>query len=584
MGKSSRKKKHSDASPRARAKKSKSKKAQNKSKKVRHHRDSDSYSSDYDSPVSSYTSTEDDHRRRKRSRSHSRGNTRGSKKRIRRRSYSSESSEDSPPSRKRRGSRKNDELNTRKKTYKKKRKRHVSISSTSCSFCESGEQEFESRRGRSRRRDRHNHDVGKDKTVAVAERSAYRTRSSSCSKCSMSSHDQNKEERVISANSSMRLRSVIIVTNQANERKLDKDENKEEILYDNDYPSSRSNDSNNGGSKKETAYESYVESKITGPGEDFSEAAPNATSTLIDAKNECAEEQFEGSNPSRDYVVHSPLVKGKNGMVSDGAANEDLESVLRQKALENLKRFRAVSKADKVFNLHRNDDATEQTPAGTTVPAQMKSLEEVSTGNVDTTQYQGKRMSVWRRISTQTTSVDSNIVGREHEAAKPSPSRGSVQVSGGGSLGANVMPVANLSTNKPRMSPFTWRRDSGKTEPAAVKVAHLPKVHSQAKPLDVITRKDIVDLAKIGPSGDKSGRGSEENKIDGSAVPEHSSSSCPKPASGESTSSGVKEEAEGPQYEQRTMSVTRGDETIQVNYQVYIPKRAPALARRQLKR
>ncbi|PNX78520.1 peptidyl-prolyl cis-trans isomerase g-like protein, partial [Trifolium pratense] len=44
------------------------------------------------------------------------------------------------------------------------------------------------------------------------------------------------------------------------------------------------------------------------------------------------------------------------------------------------------------------------------------------------------------------------------------------------------------------------------------------------------------------------------------------------------------ESNQGSQFEQKTMTVMRGGELVQVSYKVYIPKKTPALARRQLKR
>jgi hypothetical protein len=41
---------------------------------------------------------------------------------------------------------------------------------------------------------------------------------------------------------------------------------------------------------------------------------------------------------------------------------------------------------------------------------------------------------------------------------------------------------------------------------------------------------------------------------------------------------------QGGQFEQKTMSVMRGGEMVEVSYKVYIPKKAPALARRHLRR
>ncbi|KAL0353780.1 UNVERIFIED_CONTAM: hypothetical protein Sangu_0959300 [Sesamum angustifolium] len=57
------------------------------------------------------------------------------------------------------------------------------------------------------------------------------------------------------------------------------------------------------------------------------------------------------------------------------------------------------------------------------------------------------------------------------------------------------------------------------------------------------------------------------------------------PISGERSLEDKKDEAkDGSQFEQKTMSVMRGGEMVQVSYKVYIPKKTPALARRQLRR
>ncbi|XP_031403105.1 uncharacterized protein LOC116212621 [Punica granatum] len=660
MGKSSsRKKKRSDASPLGRTRrkgKTKSKRTRNKSKKLRRRHDSDSYSSDYDPYGSSYSSSEDDHRHRRRSRSLTRSTARGSKKRDRRHSYSSDSSAEPRPSRKRKVSKRNDDSGARKKAHKKKPKRRASVSSTSggslsCSTCDSGsknsgENDFESQRGRSRRREKHRRDAAMGK--ASAESSRYRPRgTSSCSKCSMSSNDRN-EERVVSASNSMRLRSVIMVSDKAEERNLDRDEQKEEILYDNDdYPSSRSNDSNDGGSKKELADQTYVESEMKGQvgSEEFAEAAtPNKTGTGVVENSGGGRDQYDASKPSSDVAPSLNTVKGHETVVSDSAADEDLESVLRQRALENLKRFRRIDKGRGVSDRRENNSDLKQIPIVTTESAQMNSPKEDPVVSADTTQIKEDSTSVRRRISTNTTSVDGNIGNKQCEAASARPLstlRGSVPATDGDLLGGNLIRRGDFAANKPRVTQFTWRRDSARTELTSQELPHPTKEPAQAKPLETKTsaNKISANLAKVGTSGDKSGNtevnkqcgsaatepssrscikeppqaklletkvtankisantakvgtsgdksgNNEVNKQCGSAATEPSSSSCTISLLGETNSADkVKDDGkDGPQYEQKTMSVTRGGETIQVSYQVYIPKRAPALARRQLKR
>lgn len=446
----------------------------------------------------------------------------------------------------------------------------TSSGSLSCSTCDSRskcceESEFESRRSRSRQRDGHNRGAAKDKIVA--ERSRYKARShSSCSKCSMDSHDQN-DEILVNADSSKRLRSVIMVSNEAEERKLDRDEHKEEILYDNDdYPSSRSTDNNGSGSKRELARQSYVESKLKGHCEDFAEdAAPNKRSTSVVEKSGGCNDQFDGSNPSSDVVPSFTAVNGNNDTVSDGAVGDDLESVLRQKALENLKKFRGINKGNQDSGQHGNIDDVKQTPTVTTEST--KFPKEASTHSAHTAQNKGTTITQ-RRISIHKTSFDGGNIGdQEHEAVKPSSSRGSIQLPDCGLLGGNLRRLGGFTANNPRLTPFTWRRDMTKTEAAAGELPRLPKEPPQAKLLEteVAANKNVASMAKIG-TRERSSRDGGVKKESGSAVSEPSSSLYPKSVSGEKNPTDkVEDEAkDGPQYEQRTMSVTRGGETIQV--------------------
>ncbi|XP_077253890.1 uncharacterized protein LOC143892866 [Tasmannia lanceolata] len=82
--------------------------------------------------------------------------------------------------------------------------------------------------------------------------------------------------------------------------------------------------------------------------------------------------------------------------------------------------------------------------------------------------------------------------------------------------------------------------------------------------------------------GSSNMHGAEVNKGDESAPMDSSSLN---PGTGHHVSNEPKAEAQsGSQFEQKTMSVMRGGEMVQVSYKVYIPKKGPALARRQLQR
>ncbi|KNA07644.1 hypothetical protein SOVF_169800 [Spinacia oleracea] len=78
------------------------------------------------------------------------------------------------------------------------------------------------------------------------------------------------------------------------------------------------------------------------------------------------------------------------------------------------------------------------------------------------------------------------------------------------------------------------------------------------------------------------GRKGSTVKVDTVAVSEASSSA---PSSGHESRNDNTNETDGDtQFEKKSMFVMRGGEMVQVSYKVYIPKKIPALARRQLKR
>lgn len=202
-----------------------------------------------------------------------------------------------------------------KKIKKKKSKRDAYVSSASsdtgsCSTCKdedsSSSDELDSigrSRGQSREKKKDRRDSSKGGTGYRNNRSKTRSSISPSS-----SYDGESIEKVAIENTSMRLKSVITVANLENEGdNVKNDEVKEEIVYDyDDYPSSKSNDS--------------VELV------DRFNSSPDKTSVV--------KEVISGSNVDGNKEKETN-VSGKTGSETD-----NLESILRQKALENLSRFR----------------------------------------------------------------------------------------------------------------------------------------------------------------------------------------------------------------------------------------------------
>lgn len=669
------KKRSKNSSQVQRRKRSQSRTRRNKSKKLRQRDDSVSYSDD-DSrsssmSISSYTS-EDDYKRR-RSRSRTQKDVKVSKKRARRSSSSRDSMRESTRVKKRKRSKRNADLDKKKKTHKKPRRdvsiSSRSISSRSCTTCSSSEDsEYEKPRGRSERRER---DKGKGK--AVTKRSRYKSRSSSCSRYS---EGYQSEDKLTGENNWRRLKSVITVVKgpeEKEESELDRDGHKEEIIYDHDdYPSCRSNDSNDGGSKREFEY-SHVTSEKGRGAEDVKGKKPLFSDIKTSEVADLSEDdggRYDGSNPISYDLEANNCSKENNHKISDTAKSDDLESILRQKALENLRKHRggntiiAKTLADQKEKSH-ND--VKQSSIAVTESVQNTSLE-----NADRVR---SATQVADQISMPETSRNYARPSRNGRYSKTE--LGATQLGAAKSLqtksdkgyGARVVSAGQVvdPTNVPRTernSSFSSQSVESGTGPLAFKPNQVA-ITDKSKEKDVTTADAIIDKSKLVTSGLRrepslkevptsqaspkvnllmTNRNIEKGlaettktaktiplKVSNAIAPEASSclkptsisslrqepslrqpliseaslkaqslmtksasessqsvpeaSSSLKPTSVEETTKEVQGEAkEGSQYEQKTMSVMRGGEMVQVSYKVYIPKKTPALARRQLRR
>ncbi|XP_048235172.1 uncharacterized protein LOC8264441 isoform X2 [Ricinus communis] len=603
MGKSSSstKRKRSKYSSQVRTKK-RSKIKSCRPKKLRRHDDSVSYSSDDSrSSVSVSFSSEDSYKHRKsRSRTH---NVKGSRRRVR--SHSSSSEESGYLKKHQRPRRKNDS-EVRKKTYrsKKKKAREASSSSRSCSTCWSSssgseESDNESSRGRPERREKNTRKVKNVKGGATRRR--YRSRS--CSSCS--GHDWSKE-KVTDGNVSNRLKSIITLPNEDEEgRELNRDECKEEMICDHDdYPSSRSNDSNDGGNKSVSAYEPCVESekKRSIEIEKKEDASSfNIKTTKLPSSYKNGDDHHLGSRFASDSVGKNDALEEKTSNTSEvvGSANaNDLESILREKALENLRRFRGEIQTNMKSTVSQKDENDVTLKSLSTMKGEVN---EIASLEDDGTR--GSKGDSAHPVQKEENIFDTENGGNDSVSAMDNayiPNQ--MAVAGREKANMNLSPVINKPT----------------LVTSALKQA-LSNATSTAMELPASKESDKAKLV-IGSSKGKhnatslKGNGKNGKVNDASAFASAKSSSCV-PSSGVdvglnklqdglqleqkavssaaplsstardiSSSTAQDDDKEGSQLERKTMSVMRGGEMVQVSYKVYIPKKAPALARRQLKR
>lgn len=562
----------------------------NKSKKRRGGDDSNSFSDDgsTSSMSVSYSSAEDEYKSRK-GRSRVRSSVKSKKRIARRRSSSREGSKDSTRLRKRKRSKKNGDSKLRKKGQKKRHKRHDSIGSKSSDSTDRGgsnssgeESDFERLRGRSRDK-KGKGDSGKRKSGI--KKSKNRSRSGE-------NRDNYDTENVDGEINTRRLRSVITVTKEPSEREedeQDRDEHTEEIVYDHDdYPSCRSNDTNDGGNK-ELVDQSRVESEkrrrvenVTREEAFVLDLATNESVVSVEDGNNQYDglipypDRFRTNSPEKEHESEAPTIVAGSG--HDG---DDMELILRQKALENLKKFRGGLKA----NPKTHGDVENESDV---------SVKQVSSANAECVQSKSPKkdpkIPMLRNDSFHPTRAEGKIpVGRfgetESGAAKESVVRppDKVIISRGLKDKDHASPhaVSNKSeSNRSTMKhEFLGTSSTPKQEPMSL-----------ASPRAAVSvTKSIVNNSVAETSQTAAVIRSDNNSIgvlDASQSAAAEPPSSVKPTSEEHNSSRERQDEakDSSQFEQKTMTVMRGGELVQVNYKVYIPKKAPALARRKLQR
>ncbi|PQP94871.1 G patch domain-containing protein 8 [Prunus yedoensis var. nudiflora] len=607
--------------------KSKPKSRKYRSKKLRRRDDSPSHSDDSDSrsleSVSSFNS--DDDSRSRRARSRTRRDLKGSKKRSRRRSHSHDSSEDSPHGKKRKSAKKKNDYEARKKSrLRKKPRRNASISSRSsasfsCSTCPSGsisgdEIGSKKHRGRPGKRNRDESDI--NKVESGTKRAKYRSRScSSRGTCSERGGDSQSEEKVTFENNLRRLRSVITVTEEDKHgRWMDKDGHKEEMAYDDDYPSCRSNDSNDGGCKRELDNHLHVVEKRTGveSGKEEEALVSNVPiEDLTDSGNVFEKDcggQDDGINSSRDGIgIAGPVnenTKEVSGAISS-LPGEDLESILRQRALENLKRFKGSHQRIPAVTTSEENKSNSDLKQPSTVKADFVQIESPKESGARAVVAKSSKGGATEMVVAKSSKEDAaEMVGATQllEKANGLPVRDSIvssQILGkelDGTSGSNELQDVTCPTyqvalgnsdkkvdttavlNKPNLaSPklrchsakahSTWKQAAGSQEPP----------HERLLVIENSVDKSTSETAQTVPQ-------TQSTCSNGDDINDDRGCTAPEPSGENGSDKQPGEGKDGSQFEQKTMSVMRGSEMVQVSYKVYIPKKPPGLARRQLRR
>ncbi|XP_075521753.1 uncharacterized protein LOC142555010 isoform X1 [Primulina tabacum] len=418
-----------------------------------------------------------------------------------------ESAESDAESRRRKRSRRHHVVKSSNKPLKMKSRRHftssLSSDSESCSACDSRSSNSTGD-GKHRRSKMILHKKikslrGRESHRAHRKRKARSPSGSSCGTCR--DHDvlvdqsdealghninvEQSDEALVPVNNSRRLKSVIAILNRPTdeeENRWEKDPQKEEIICEHDdYPSPKSMDSNEGENKKESNDQSR--------GVSHKKTVENVESEVIlPIKSGNEVYNADDSRSHEVHTNHSENEKGVNVSVNfttldgdktkDGVGN-DIELILRQKALENLRRFKGGLKAArKIVNLDTNNE-----------------------------------------------NVNESLIKRND----------------------------NIEDNYTEPNSFLDQEAKKRSRPTLP----LPQVKKDSEHMAIDSPKAPVVLA-VNDTNQASGEHSSKEQLD--------------------------EAKNGSEFDKKTMYVMRGGEMVQVSYKVYIPKRSPALARRQLRR
>lgn len=562
------------------------------------HSDSDSKSS-----VSFSSSSSEGTYRSKKKVSRIRSNLKKSnRKKLRRRSSDSESSEDFSSRKKRKRSKKNADSKSRKKSRKYKPRRDVKSSSATsdsygCPTCKEESGSFSEDRAvqKHRIKSRENNTQKEERLEERVETKKRIHRSPSYSSYSRSrdqSYSVSRGEETFIEGKSRRLRSVITFAEQAQDdgRKSEKDSLKEEIIYEHDdYPSPRSNDSSCRGSKKDLSSHSPVTSgnkrhKENVEREESSVSnlrVPEATVSRRNSDDQNDHDPFLSDCTTNKYEKES----GAYGSLPGANLADDLEAVLRQKALENLRKFRGRGIQRNVkgtINQENKDD-------GVVNESSCSKAEIVHRPKQDRTNAIDHVQMMER--SNRTTSVG--------EVSRPNKDIADVGLSGvktGNAKQKAIHPPDRLEfsinslkedrTTKPNISESESRNSLIEEKAAGMNSFLNQATIFQASPGRKMT-VNMENKRKIPPKTTDSIMPSTTNNSEAGVNHASISATAELTSTEQSTLRGqgsneqqTEATTDGSQFEQKTMSVMRGGEMVQVGFLVCLHKPGKMIRKR----
>ncbi|CAL9243465.1 unnamed protein product [Arabidopsis halleri] len=500
----------------------KKKSKRNKSKKIRRIKESESSGSD----SSLYSSSEDDYRRKKKRRS------KLSKKRSRKRYSSSESDDDGDDrllKKKKRTKRKDEYVGKKKKkvVLRKKRKRDLSSSSTGSEQSDNDGSESDGKR-RSRDRGRR---LGEVNDARSRSRDGLEGESEEPDEC------WQVEGEVIPEKNPRRLKSIVVVSySYGNDERKEEDDRDVYMTCGGNRELGHSEESDERDGETTVSYSR-------------TRADDNGLKTV-------GYDEFGESNSMKD---------------------DNLEAILKKRALENLKRFRGVAQKSGIAK---------------------KEVSSVSQG--EPLQIESEKVEESQDHALMEQKVCDSEVSKDLETSE------------------KILHVVNVKESGTALANSASQKDQQSGDTAKVKASTgISSCSTKRKLVRPVLGKDSLNLASrkevsgsqdaeaesIGGSTiDKNclestlalvtkneGEHIEPTKIRSTLNAESSSHADPETlddvkGGSQSEQKTIDETKDESQYEQKTMTVMRGGEMVQVSYKVYIPKKTSSLGRRKLNR
>lgn len=469
--------------------------------------------------------------------------------------------------------------NTKKKLKRKRHKREPSIASIasdshSCSTCQGSfssdeDRKVENRRERFSEKSKGVRDLGEIKS--------FKFRSRSCSPYDRYNDGIDSSMPIVAfENTSRRLRSVITVVkpSEDEENKWNQDSIKEKMVQD--YPSCRSNDSIDGNNKLDLDHcsDGDVEARDVG-------ILKRDEASLSDLKSTEVRRSGDGginntSNENKREVVSPVLPNSEN----------DLESILRLKALENMIKYKGaqIEKLKAPTKLC-SSSVTEQTCKPVTIKSEPSTISK---------NMQKANSVVAENIVNDNSAITSKNVRiaskhGEQGSKAPKSSISELGIIPEKAQHANLLVAEKSVANKAALTSKSVGQASKNGEQNIVLKSSISEpinnipVKAQSGDLSLVESTVNNKVALTSVSSGQATKKDERDNVPKSSISEPCSSL--KPILEENC---LKEhqnaEKDGSQFEQKTMSVMRGGEMVEVSYKVYIPKKAPSLARRPLRR